>query len=106
MPAPIWEHLSDFLDTDDFAVAATLHSQTGSPRQLCGLFDDPYVNTKIGEYEADASAPRFLCRQSDVRSVQRGDQMQIDGDWYVILTTPQFDGTGMATLKLAPEERL
>ena len=106
MPAPTWEDLSDFLHTDDFAVTATLHPQASSPRRLCGLFDDPYLNARLGEYEADASAPRLLCRQTDVRHAQRGDQIEIDGDWFVILTAPQFDGTGMATLKLAPEDHL
>lgn len=106
MPAPAWEDLGDFLNVDDFATVATLKLQTGGTREVTGIFDEPYLNAQIGEYEADTSVPRFTCRASDVVGVQRGDVITVDDQAYDILTSPQPDGTGMALLKLAPSGRL
>lgn len=136
MPKPSWENLDEFLQLDDaggFAVTAALTKVTTNPpgsgwaaqenptgweegdpvtytRALVGIFDDPYLNADIGEYEADTSAPRFTCKEVDVVGVGRGDYwqrldaktMQPVGDLFNIMTDPQSDGAGMAILRMEP----
>jgi hypothetical protein len=106
MPAPAWENLFDFLSVDDFATLATLTLQNGTTRQVAGIYDDPYLNAQLGEYETDTSAPRFLCREVDTAGVLRGDELTIGADKFDILSAPHSDGTGMVTLMLAPQGRL
>jgi hypothetical protein len=105
MPKPSWENLDDFLQLDSaggFANTATIDLQDGSTITVRGIFDDPYLNAQLGEYDHDTSAPRFLCKAADVTAVRRQDELTIDGTTYDVLTAPQDDGTGMATIKLAP----
>jgi hypothetical protein len=105
MGKPSWENLDDFLALDaagGFARPATITLQSGAELVVHGIFDDPYLNAQLGEYEHDTSDPRFLCKASAVTSVRRGDELELDGKTYDVMTTPQDDGTGMATVKLAP----
>ena len=101
MPSPAWENLDDFLNTDEFAVGAIIAFQAGGIRTVSGIFDDPYMNAGLGEYDMDSSRPRLLCKEPDLVGVDRGDQVTIDGTLYDVLTGPQSDGTGMAILALA-----
>ena len=101
MPAPAWEDLDVFLNVDEFATTATIHFQDGSTQAVRGIFDDPYLNAQIGEYEADSSRPRFTCKHADVLEVRRGDVVDIAGQSYDVLSAAQPDGTGMALLDLA-----
>lgn len=101
MPTPAWDDLDAFVSTDDFAVLATVRLQDGGTRVLRGIFDDPYLNTQLGEYEMDTSRPRLTCKEADVIGVKRGDLVDIDGRTYDVLTSAQADGTGMAVLDLA-----
>ena len=98
---PAWEDLDAFLNVDEFAVAATVHFQDGGSQVVRGIFDDPYLNAELGEYDMDSSRPRLTCKLSDVLAVRRGDTVQIDGKTYDVLTGAQPDGTGMAMLDLA-----
>lgn len=99
---PAWDDLDQFLSTDDFAVAATLRPANGGARTVRGIFDAPYLNAQLGEYEVDSSKPRFTCKESDVAGAKRGDEITIPGaGTFDILTSPHGDGTGMATLELA-----
>lgn len=101
---PAWENLDDFLglDTQDgFAKKATVHfASTTATRQVKGIFDEPYLNAQLGEYQADEIAPRFLCKHIDVFDVGRGDRIDVEGVLFDIMSAPQADGTGMATLYL------
>lgn len=103
MPSPAWDNLDAFLQVDDFAIEATVTPQGGVSRVITGIFDDPYLNTQIGEYEADASQPRLNCKAADVADLDARDAVEIDGQRYLMLTGPQFDGTGFAVLLLAKE---
>ncbi len=105
MPTPAWDDLNTFLSVDDFAVEATVTRQDGDTRVVIGIFDDPYLNAQLGEYELDTSRPRFTCRESDVIGVLRGDMVEINGRSYDVLSSAQPDGTGMAVLELAAQER-
>ncbi len=101
MPAPSWEDPDAFLQLDDFAVEVSITPQGGVSRPITAIFDDPYLNTQIGEYEADASNPRLTCKESDVRDLAAKDEVQTDSTIYYLLTAPQPDGTGFAVLHLA-----
>lgn len=101
MPKPAWDDLDAFLNTDEFAVAATVRLQDGGARLVRGIFDDPFLNAQLGEYELDTTRPRLLCKEADVIGVGRGDLVDIQGRTYDVLTTAQPDGTGMALLELA-----
>lgn len=103
MPALDWENLSDFLDEKEFATEAALLFQSGSSKSVTGIFDDPYLNAQIGEYELDSSRPRFMGKLADLKSARRGDTITIDGTTYDVLTPAQSDGTGMASLDLAEQ---
>ena len=101
MPATDWENLDEFLDIDEFAVTADITLQDGSTQSVRGVFDDPYLNAQIGEYELDTSRPRLTCKSIDVSQVQRGDEVTIEGETFDVLTFPQGDGEGMSVLDLA-----
>jgi hypothetical protein len=105
MPAPDWENLDDFLDVDEFATAAEIEFQDTelADRAIVGIFDEPYMNAELGEYSMDTVQPRFLCKADAVIGVHRGDVLVIGSDRWDIVTDPQPDGTGMATLALAPQ---
>jgi len=104
MLSPDWENLDEFLglDTQDgFAKKAILAlASTEATRNLVGIFDEPYLDAQLGEYRADESAPRFLCKHIDVIDVARGDRLSIEGVVYDVMSAAQPDGTGMATLYL------
>ena len=101
MPKHAWEDLDAFFSLDEFATTITLRLQSGEVRQFNAVFDDPYLNAELGEYELDTNRPRLTCKESDVLSVTRGDVVEIDGKTYDVLTGPQPDGTGMAMLEMA-----
>lgn len=112
MPAPPWENLGDFLNTDEFAVSASIALQGGGTRAgIAGIFDEPYLNAELGEFDLDTSRPRFLCAESAVAGVQRYDTVtltQRDASGAVtwskvfdVVTDPQPTGDGMATLELS-----
>lgn len=99
MPAADWEDLDDFLDVDEFAEMVTVRSGgTGPAWQLKGIFSDAYLNAQTGEYELDSSAPRLLCKAVDCAGITRGDTVQRGAVVYDVLTSPQPDGTGLATI--------
>lgn len=104
MGAPSWENLDDFLATDTdggFATPAVLLFATGQSRTVSVIFDDPYFNAQLGEYDAESSQPRILGKLSDLAHVKRGDEVRVNGQDYDVLTSALPDGTGMATVMLA-----
>ena len=105
MTSPSWENLDVFLQTDavgGFAITATIQFADGSDdKPVTGIFDEPYLNAQLGEYEVDDAQPRFTCKSSDVKGVARGDDLLLlDGRKFHVMTYPQQDGTGMSILKL------
>ncbi len=102
---PSWENLDVFLQTDSlggFAITAILQFEDGSEdKSIAGIFDEPYLNAQLGEYEVDDAQPRFTCKSADVLGVKRGDYLVLaDGQKFFVMSYPQQDGTGMAVLKL------
>lgn len=111
MPSPSWERLDDFLQVDDFALTAMLRpGGNGEPRPVVGILEDPVDAARGGammpgrrrsEFEIDAARPTFRCKLADVADVRRGDTLTVDGVVWDVMTGPQTDGAGMATLELA-----
>lgn len=104
MRGPSWEDLDDFLQTDDdggFATAAVIQFQAGGTRTISVLFDDPYLNAQLGEYEADTSEPRISGKEADMVGITRGDLVTVAGETFDVLTSPQADGTGWAMVTMA-----
>jgi len=103
MVSPAWDDLDAFLQVDDFALEAMVTPRGGVSRQIRGVFDEPYFNAELGEYEVDATQPRLTCKAGDVADLRDRDQVTIKGQDYYLLSNPQEDGTGMAVLALARE---
>lgn len=104
MNGPSWENLDDFLATGDdggFATPAVVRFQDGSRKTVLVIFDEPYFNAQLGEYDADSSQPRITGKVADLAAMRRGDLVQVDGVTYEALTSYQPDGTGMAMVSLA-----
>lgn len=104
MPTPAWDDVEAFVDRDDFAVTINLRMQAGETRTFPGIFDEPYLNAELGEYEVDTRLPRVTCLERYVVGVTRGDRVDVAGKKFDVLTTPHADGTGFALLELAPTE--
>ncbi len=104
---PSWENLDDFFDLDSdggFAIPAIVVSEKGWTRSIRAIFDAPYYNAQIGEYEADSSEPRLSAKASDLSGVLRGDTVSVAGQTYDVLASPEFDGTGTAILRLVKQD--
>ena len=69
------------------------------------IFDEPYLNAELGEYELDTNQPRLTCKWKNVQDVARGDVVEVGGRPYDVVTNAQSDGTGMALLALAVQQR-
>lgn len=107
MPAPSWENLDDFFESDTnggFAFPAVIHSQKGWTRTINAIFDDPYFNSQIGEYEADTSSPRITAKESDVAGILRGDTIIVAGETFDVLASPEQDGTGTAVVRMTRQD--
>ncbi len=104
MLSPGWENLDDFLRLGEFAVVARIETLAGEVREVRGIYDEPFLNAELGEYDLDTVQPRFLCRADQVNGVTRGDILAVNGKVLDVMGPPQADGTGMATLRLTLQE--
>ncbi len=104
MPHPSWDDPRQFIDLKDFATPVLLEFEGGGTRTVAGIFDEPYLNAELGEYDMDTVKPRVIAVEEDFAGVERGTRVQIASKWYTSLTYPQPDGTGCAYLELAPED--
>jgi hypothetical protein len=101
MPAPPWEKLTDFLRADEFGAQIVVSLKGGGTLTFVAIFDDPFLDAQLGEYALETSEPRITTNAADLPGVARGDTAMIAGRAYDVLSSPQPDGTGMATLRLA-----
>ena len=87
------EDLTPFLDTDDFAVAATL---PGSPATTANvIFDNVYDELN----DIEGSQPQALARASDFSAVAIDADITINSTTYRI-KQKKPDGTGLVVLIL------
>lgn len=101
MPQALWEDLDAFLQVAEFATTAAIFRDGAKLREIAGIFDDPYLNAELGEYELDSTRPRLTCKWVDIADVVRGDVVTLDGMTFDVLTNAQPDGTGMGMLSMA-----
>ena len=108
MPTPSWENLDVFLQGDavgGFAVQATVTlRRTGEERVITGIFDEPYLNAQLGEYEVDDAQPRFTCKEAAAVGNRAKEILLLNGREFYVMTYPQQDGTGLCNLKLEYED--
>lgn len=93
--------LSDFFDTDEFAVAglysalADAGTHPTDATTINGIFDEKYVEINgMGSVR-----PTFTCATSDVSDASDGAKITIDSTVYTV-RSPQQDGTGVTMLIL------
>ncbi|WP_420023764.1 head-tail joining protein [Cereibacter azotoformans] len=110
MPAPAWEDLSIFFD--DFAVPAQLRRNGGHLRDLRVIFDEPSVDALLGTGRRDGASrqtrfetttPMITAPESALAGAMRGDELIVNGRSFDVMSSPEVDGTGLATLRLAPQ---
>lgn len=99
--SPAWDDLDAFVTPGEFAEVVIITLANGTTRQVNAIFDDPYFNDQLGEYDLDAAQPRLTAKMADLVGVNRGDEVLVAGVAYNVLFPPLGDGTGMATLKMA-----
>ena len=110
MPHPSWDNPADFVNQDDFAVRGVILFQDGTRREITGIYDGPYREASLGEYQQDTTKPKFTCTEGVCRGAKRGDSLEVyEADavtlfgTFGILTYPQPDGTGLEVLELSEE---
>ena len=102
MPAPAWERLDDFLRVEDFAVLAVFQPAGGVARApVAVIFDEPFLNAELGEYDLNTGVPRATCKEADVAGLKKHDGCLIGGMRFLLDHDPQPDGTGMAVVLLS-----
>ena len=84
------EDLSVFIDTDDFASAASINGLT-----VNGIFGNEFIQVDFVE----SKKPVFECAAADVVGIAHGDTVTISSDTYKVRGI-QPDGTGMVKLIL------
>ena len=91
----ITNDLSSFLNTSDFATAATFGNAT-----IDVILDREYLAQEVGgEVAIEGTAPLVHARESDVSSASHGDTITISNVAYTIVgIEPDF--TGMTVLRL------
>ena len=83
----------ELMDTEDFAVEATIGATT-----INGIFDNGYSEALDAAYAG--AAPTFLCATADLPAITRGTtQITLDGETYTIVERKP-DGHGLETLVL------
>ena len=105
MTMPSWENLDVFFQGDavgGFGIKATVSIRsTGEDRIITGIFDEPYLNAQLGEYEVDDGQPRFTCPASVAKDIRARDYLKLqDGREFYVMGYPMQDGTGLCVLKL------
>ena len=96
MAAESADDLLAMLDTDDFAVTATL---TGGSTAK-GIFEDEYEALDFDGVVVGSTAPTFTCRTTDLPSITLGTTTATINSVAYVITESRPDGTGMSTLRL------
>lgn len=106
MPAPFWEDLDEFIDEDEFGVAAYFTPlEGGDPFKVVGIFDDAYSNPRLGhDYEMDTQKPSLICKESDAVNVKRSMVCTIETREYIVSTVePEGAGLVRVVMRFEPE---
>lgn len=105
MPAPAWEDLTAFFDTDDdggFAVVASLTLADGTKRDINVIYDEPFSRMKMdGGGEIDGDDYAFTAPDTDIIGLSKKCAVSVAGKTLYVLAVEQ-DGTGVSRVYLAP----
>jgi len=93
------EDLDSFLNTDDFAIAATYTPAGGTAKTVHGIFDNGFEGMGDGTVEVEATIPTFLVKAADVPSAAQGDALKVVSTDFLVKSV-QPDGTGLTLLIL------
>lgn len=94
------DSLAFFFTTNDFGTDATFTPVGGSPSNIVGVFDNPYLGADAGGMvEFSATSPTFTARDVDFTGAAHGDELVIGSTTYIIREVMP-DGTGITTVML------
>lgn len=99
---PSFENPDDFLR--DFSTVATFTTAGGALPGVRVIFDEQLMDVMLGEYRTTGSEPRALGKAEDLKSLRKHDGATFShepGVKYALVSDPDFDGTGWATIVLA-----
>ena len=92
------ENLSEFFDTDDFAISA-IWIKDGNDQEIIGLFDSPYSRVGLSIPGIQSARTVFTVMEADVSGVAHGQTIRIGAMTYVIRGV-EPDGSGTVRLVL------
>lgn len=112
MGKPAWENLGVFFQSDEqggFAKAALFFKADGTPvntEPVFVIYDDPKFDANAGEYDFETSQPRVTMEYLPwMAGLSKKDKVQIkDEGLFILEEHPRPDGTGTATINLAPQD--
>mgnify|MGYP000538227379 CR=1 FL=1 len=93
------EDLTQFFDTDDFAVEAIFTLSPSGTRTVKTIFDTPTQSVDIYDSSIEADAPLLRCKTSDLASVKNNANVEIDSTNYKVKRIVN-DGTGISIVYL------
>jgi hypothetical protein len=95
------EDLSQFFDTDDFAVSAAFTRAGVAVAAADVIFNGPSHQVAVYETAVEELAPFLLAPASAVAAVKRKDAVAADGHGSFVVERIEPDGTGLTKLYLA-----
>lgn len=96
------EDLTQFFDTDDFAVAAVIKQPDGTVVRTANVILDTPTQEEIllGGGKVTAQTPKAVGRTTDLGDVQRNYTLTVVSTVYAVTGPSEDDGTGVSTLRL------
>lgn len=82
----------------DFGKPVILHTDAGDVEAL-GIYDDAFFDSAVGEIVLDTTQKRLVCKDCDIGTLKREDQVTMDCGKFEVLQI-QPDGTGFSTILL------
>lgn len=97
---PFVEDLTQFFDTDEFAVEAVFTRGVATVATADVIFNGPSHQVSVYETEVEEPAPFILAPVASVAAVKRKDAVAVNGGAYVVERI-EPDGTGLTKLYMA-----
>lgn len=95
------ENLSQFFDTDDFAVPARITGAGGFDRTVSVIFNNPTKEIAVySETQIESPEFNFLAQESDLAGVKKGMTATVNAVAYKVERIER-DGDGLATCYLS-----
>lgn len=91
------EDLSQFFETDDFAVEAVITLPDSSLRTVKTIFNTPSQSVEIYDTNIESDAPNLTVKTADLTGVKTRNSINVGGTDYLIEHI-SHDGTGVSTL--------